>query len=57
VLSEPHSENAAYEIQNGYVTDDEGATVKAYYGGLFGHKGNVRRTCAENRLCGSFGPR
>ncbi|RPH96518.1 MAG: hypothetical protein EHM68_11115 [Lysobacterales bacterium] len=48
---------AAYEIQNGYVTDDDGATVKAYYGGLFGHKANVRRTCAEQRACGSFGPR
>jgi hypothetical protein len=45
---------AAYEIQNGYVSDDDGNTVKAYYGGLFGHKGNVRRTCAEDRLCGSF---
>ena len=43
---------AAYEFENGYVSDDEGATVKAYYGGLFGHKSNVRRTCAENRLCG-----
>jgi hypothetical protein len=48
---------AAYEFENGFVTDDEGATVKAYYGGLFGHKGNVRRTCAEQRECGSFGPR
>lgn len=43
---------AAYEFENGYL---DGGSVKANYGGLFGHKANVRRTCAENRLCGSFG--
>jgi hypothetical protein len=42
---------AAYEFENGYL---DGGTVKANYGGLFGHKGNVRRTCGEDRLCGSF---
>ena len=31
---------AAYEFENDFLADD----VKAYYGGLFGHKGNVRRT-------------
>jgi hypothetical protein len=45
---------AAYEFENGYVQDTDGATVKAFYGGLFSHKANVRRTCVENRLCGSF---
>ena len=46
---------AAYEFENGFVEGLDGGTVKANYGGLFGHKGNVRRTCAEDRLCGSFG--
>ncbi len=31
---------AAYEFENNFV---DGADVKAFYGGLFGHKGNVRR--------------
>jgi len=44
---------AAYEFENGYL---EGGSVLANYGGLFVHKGNVRRTCGENRLCGSFAP-
>jgi len=34
---------AAYEFENGFLTDDAGASVKAYYGGLFSHKANVRR--------------
>ncbi|MGK2925205.1 MAG: hypothetical protein ACSLE2_06245 [Lysobacterales bacterium] len=42
---------AAYEFENGYL---DGGSVKANYGGLFGHKGNVRRTCGDDRLCGSF---
>jgi len=42
---------AAYEFENGYV---EGASIKAYYGGLFNHRGNVRRICDENRFCGSY---
>ena len=31
---------AAYEFENDFLADD----VKAFYGGLFGHRGNVRRT-------------
>jgi hypothetical protein len=46
---------AAFEFQNGFLTDDAGATVKANYGGLFGHKANVRRTCSDQRGCGSIG--
>jgi len=32
---------SAFEFENNFVGDDD---VKAFYGGLFGHKGNVRRT-------------
>ena len=46
---------AAYEFENGFLTDDEGTTVKANYGGLFGHKANVRRICDDQRGCGSLG--
>lgn len=42
---------AAYEFENGFL---DGGSVKANYGGLFSHKANVRRTCANDRLCGSF---
>ena len=45
---------AAIEFENNFA---EGSTVKAYYGGLFGHKGNVRRTLppiCDERPCGSF---
>jgi len=42
---------AAYEFESNYV---EGGSVKAYYGGLFSHRGNVRRICSEQRGCGSF---
>ena len=31
---------AAYEFENDFV---DGGSVKAYYGGLFMHRGNVRR--------------
>ena len=31
---------AAYEFENNFA---EGGDIKAFYGGLFGHKGNVRR--------------
>jgi hypothetical protein len=31
---------AAYEFENNFV---DGASIKAFYGGLFGHKANVRR--------------
>jgi hypothetical protein len=31
---------SAWEFENNYA---EGGTIKAFYGGLFGHKGNVRR--------------
>jgi hypothetical protein len=34
---------AAYQFENGFVENDEGDDVKAFYGGLFQHKGNVRR--------------
>jgi hypothetical protein len=40
---------AAFEFENDYLADD----VKAYYGGLFGHRGNVRRT---NPRRGQGGP-
>ena len=33
---------AAYQFENDFVESDDG-TVKAFYGGLFQHKGNVRR--------------
>jgi len=33
---------AAYQFENDFVEGDDG-TVKAFYGGLFQHKGNVRR--------------
>lgn len=45
---------AAMEYENNFA---EGFTVKAYYGGLFGHKGNVRRTLppyCDDQPCGSF---
>ncbi|MGD2129423.1 MAG: hypothetical protein PVJ33_07185 [Lysobacterales bacterium] len=42
---------AAYEFESNYV---EGGSVKAYYGGLFNHRGNVRRICDDQRGCGSF---
>jgi hypothetical protein len=34
---------AAYQFENDFVENDEGDMVKAFYGGLFQHKGNVRR--------------
>ena len=34
---------AAYQFENGFVTNDDGDPVKAFYGGLFQHKANVRR--------------
>ena len=35
---------AAYEFENSFVTGSDGVQdVKAFYGGLFGHRGNVRR--------------
>ena len=33
---------AAWQFENGFVEGDDG-TVKAFYGGLFQHKGNVRK--------------
>jgi hypothetical protein len=45
---------AAFEFENGFLTDDAGGSVKANYGGLFSHKANVRRTCSEQRGCGSI---
>jgi hypothetical protein len=45
---------AAFEFENGFLTDDAGGSVKANYGGLFSHKANVRRTCSEERGCGSI---
>ena len=39
----PTSGFAAYEFENNFVSDGEGGNVKAYYGGLYGLKGNVRR--------------
>jgi hypothetical protein len=35
---------AAQEFENNFV---EGGSVKAFYGGLFGHKGNVRRVSSD----------
>jgi hypothetical protein len=40
---------SAFEFESNYV---EGGDVKAYYGGLFTHRGNVRRICDEQRQCG-----
>jgi hypothetical protein len=34
---------AAYQFENDFVENDDGDQVKAFYGGLFQHKGNVRR--------------
>jgi hypothetical protein len=44
---------SAFEFENGYLDD---GTVKANYGGLFSHKANTRRTCDEQRGCGSINP-
>jgi hypothetical protein len=41
LLGLPVAGFAAYKLENGFVESDMG-TVQAYYGGLFGHKGNVR---------------
>ena len=41
----PTSGFAAYEFENNFV---EGGDVKAYYGGLYGHKGNVRRVSTRS---------
>ncbi len=41
---------AAYEFENEFLG---GGDIKAFYGGLFGHKGNVRRIC-DDQICGSF---
>lgn len=43
LLGLPVAGFAAYKLENGFVESDMG-TVQAYYGGLFGHKGNVRAT-------------
>jgi len=37
---------AAYQFENDFVENDDG-TVKAFYGGLFQHKGNVRQIEVE----------
>jgi hypothetical protein len=34
---------AAQQFENGYLQNEEGLTVKAFYGGTFQHKGNVRK--------------
>jgi hypothetical protein len=34
---------AAYQFENDFLENQEGDQVKAFYGGLFQHKGNVRR--------------
>jgi hypothetical protein len=34
---------AAQQFENGYLQNEEGLTVKAFYGGTFWHKGNVRK--------------
>jgi len=41
---------AAYEFENAFVTGGDGVQdVKAFYGGLFGHRANVRRSsCHEH---------
>ncbi len=41
---------AAFEFENSFVGDDD---VKAFYGGLFGHRGNVRRGTPLCRQCSS----
>jgi hypothetical protein len=41
---------AAYQFENGYVENDEGGQVIAFYGGLFQHKGNVRKVRVEREL-------
>ena len=38
---------AAYQFENDFVEGDDG-TVKAFYGGLFQHKGNVRRISIDD---------
>jgi len=48
---------AAERQSNGFLTDDAGEKVKAFYGGVFGHKGNVRRVgppLCDQGGCGSF---
>ena len=39
----------AEQFENGYLVDDAGDTVLSNYGGLFSHKGNVRRVCPSYR--------
>ena len=39
---------AAYQFENDFLTNDDGDQVKAFYGGLYGHKGNVRRISTFN---------
>jgi hypothetical protein len=34
---------AAWQFENGFLENDEGDQVKAFYGGLFQHAGNVRK--------------
>ncbi len=43
---------AAYEFANGFVVNADGDDVKAFYGGTFDHKGNVRRVRAPLTQCG-----
>jgi hypothetical protein len=43
----------AEQFENGYLVDDAGGTVLSNYGGLFNHKGNVRRGCPEYLDCSS----
>jgi hypothetical protein len=38
---------AAYQFENDFVEGDDG-TVKAFYGGTFQHKGNVRRVSIDD---------
>jgi hypothetical protein len=39
---------AAQQYENGYLQGEEGLTVKAFYGGTFQHKGNVRKIEPSN---------
>jgi hypothetical protein len=38
---------AAWQFENGFVENDEGDDVKAFYGGLFWHKANVRKVALK----------
>jgi hypothetical protein len=44
----------AEQFQNGFLTDADGNTVLANYGGLFGHKANIRRQLCPDAVYTDF---